>query len=154
MEWSLCSLYVLQYLILKKSLTNTVKDNVKGFLHSTLRRRTTYSPERFSWKRGICKEWFSHAIARAEDSGRVVIPLLFLNEIKSFSRLCFKRNGKRCKCATMELWIHLDGLLSTQEARVARHYAFSNSYASFLLSNLSHAAITRWLRAARLPFLN
>ena len=55
----------------------------------------------------------------------------------------------------MELWIHLHSLLSTQEARVARRYAFSNSYASFLLSNLSRAAITtRWLRAARLPFLN
>ena len=58
--------------------------------------------------------------------------------------LCYKRNGKRCSCATMELWMHLGGLLSTQEARVARG----------VLSNLPRASITRWLHAARLPFLN
>ena len=27
--------------------------------------------------------------------------------------LCYKRNGKRCSCATIELWMHLGGLLST-----------------------------------------
>ena len=37
-----------------------------------------------------------------------------------FFWLCYKRNGKRCSCATMELWMHLGGLLSIQEARVAR----------------------------------
>ena len=57
--------------------------------------------------------------------------------------LCYKRNGKRCSCATMELWMHLGGLLSTQD-----------SYASFVLSNLPRASITPWLHAARLPFLN
>ena len=36
--------------------------------------------------------------------------------------LCYKRNGKRCSCATMELGMHLGGLLSTQEARVAIGY--------------------------------
>ena len=35
---------------------------------------------------------------------------------------------------TIELWIHLGGLLSTQEARVA--LASCDSYASFVLSNL------------------
>ena len=44
-----------------------------------------------------------------------------------FFRLCYKRNGKRCICATIELWMHLEGLLSTQEARVALGYALSNS---------------------------
>ena len=44
--------------------------------------------------------------------------------------------------------MHLGGLLSTQEARVA------DSYASFVLSNLPRASITPWLHAARLPFLN
>ena len=43
--------------------------------------------------------------------------------------------------------MHLGGLLSTQEARVA------DSYASFVLSNLPRASITPWLHAARLPFL-
>ena len=34
-------------------------------------------------------------------------------------------------------------------------YALSNSYASFVLSNLPRTSgITRWLHAARLPFLN
>ena len=27
--------------------------------------------------------------------------------------LCYKRNGKRCSCATIESWMHLGGLLST-----------------------------------------
>ena len=35
--------------------------------------------------------------------------------------LCYKRNGKRCSCATMELWMHLGGLLSTQEATFRVH---------------------------------
>ena len=56
----------------------------------------------------------------------------------------YKRNGKRCTGATIELWIHLGGLLSTQEDRVA----LGNSYDSFMLSNLPRA----WLHAARLPF--
>ena len=57
--------------------------------------------------------------------------------------LCYKRNGKCCSCATIELWMHLGGLLSTQDARV-----------SFVLSNLPRASLTRWLHAARLqlPF--
>ena len=46
--------------------------------------------------------------------------------------------------------MHLGGLLSTQEARVAR----GDSYSSFVLSNLPRASITPWLHAARLPFLN
>ena len=50
----------------------------------------------------------------------------------------------------MELWMHLGGLQSTQEARVAR----GDSNASFVLSNLPRASITPWLHAARLPFLN
>ena len=35
--------------------------------------------------------------------------------------LCYKRNSKRCSCATIELWMHLDGW---------------QSYASLMLSNL------------------
>ena len=45
--------------------------------------------------------------------------------------------------------MHLGGLVSTQEARTA----LSDSYASFVLSNLRRASITPWLHAARLPFL-
>ena len=45
----------------------------------------------------------------------------------------------------MELWMHLGGLLSTQEARV-------DSKASFVLSNLPHAPITPRLHAPHLPF--
>ena len=63
--------------------------------------------------------------------------------------LCYERNGKRCSCATMELWVRLGVFLSTQEARVA----LDDSYASFVLSNLPRASITPWLHAARLPFL-
>ena len=48
----------------------------------------------------------------------------------------------------MELWMHLGGFLSPQEARVVR-----GDYASFVLNNLPRASITPWLHAARLPFL-
>ena len=61
--------------------------------------------------------------------------------------LFYKRKGKRCTGATIELWIHLGGLLRNQEDRVA----LGNSYDSFVLSNLPRASITRWLHAARLP---
>ena len=64
--------------------------------------------------------------------------------MEAVNSLCYKRNGKRCSYATMELWMYLGGLLSTQE----------DSYASFVLSNLLRASITPWLLAARLPFLN
>ena len=39
-------------------------------------------------------------------------------------------------CAYIELWMHLESLGSTQEARVALGYASSNSYASLVLSKL------------------
>jgi len=47
--------------------------------------------------------------------------------------------------AVIELYMHLGGLLSTQEARVASHSAIAScdSYASFVLSNLPRAYITR-----------
>ena len=35
---------------------------------------------------------------------------------------CYNKNGKYCSCATIELWMHLEGLLSTQEARDALDY--------------------------------
>ena len=65
--------------------------------------------------------------------------------------LCCKRNGKRCSCATIELWMHLGGLLSTQQARVALGYASRNCYASFVLSNLPGASI---MMLERYHFLN
>ena len=68
--------------------------------------------------------------------------------------LCYKRYGKHFSCATIESRMHLGGLLSTQEARVPLCYTSSNSYASFVLSNLPRASITRWLHVARSPFLN
>ena len=68
--------------------------------------------------------------------------------------LFYKRNSKiRHSWATIELWMHLGGLLSTQETRVALGFASRNPHASFVLSNLSRASITRWSHTARLPFL-
>ena len=45
-------------------------------------------------------------------------------------------------CAYIELWMHLGSLESTQEARVARGIAESNSYASLVLSKLPTCSIT------------
>ena len=54
--------------------------------------------------------------------------------------LCYKRNGKRCSCATMELWMHLGGLLSTQEARVALGYRiFQRRFSDHVTRNASAA---------------
>ena len=59
--------------------------------------------------------------------------------------------------------MHLGGLLSTQEARVALKlqeaivalkFLECDFYASFVLSNLPHASMTRWSHVTRLPFLN
>ena len=49
--------------------------------------------------------------------------------------------------ATIELWMHTGGLLSTQEARVALGYSFVRLLATFVRSSLPRASITRWLRA-------
>ena len=49
--------------------------------------------------------------------------------------------------ATIELWMHTGGLLSTQEARVALGYRFVRLLATFVRSNLPRASITRWLHA-------
>ena len=48
---------------------------------------------------------------------------------------------------TIELWMHLGGLLNTQEAtknctRLLPFTASCDSYTSFVLSSLLHAAIT------------
>ena len=45
--------------------------------------------------------------------------------------LCYKRIGS-CFSWAIELWMHLGGLESTQEARVALGCASSNSYASLI----------------------
>ena len=52
-----------------------------------------------------------------------------------------KKKGKCRSCAYIELLMHLGGLLSTQEARVALGYRLERllAYASFVLSNLQSA---------------
>ena len=54
---------------------------------------------------------------------------------------------------TIELWMHLGSLLRTQAARVALGYASSDSYASFVFSNLPRASITWWSHAHVYHFL-
>ena len=41
--------------------------------------------------------------------------------VENYLKLCYKTNGKRLS-GTIELWMHLGGWLSTQEARVALVY--------------------------------
>ena len=53
---------------------------------------------------------------------------------------------------TIELWMHLRGLLNTQEA-TCRVIASCDSYASFVLSNLPHATITQYCTLWCLPFV-
>ena len=96
------------------------------------------------WQRTKCINSFIVPITdSAEGKWKFFLFLLF-----------YKRNSKRRhSCATIELWMHLGGLLSTQETRVALDFASRNPHASFVLSNLPRASITRWSHAARLPFL-
>ena len=67
--------------------------------------------------------------------------------MEAVNSLCYKRNGKRCSCATMELWMHLGGLLNTQEAIVALGYRLVGLLRFFVLSILLRASITPWLHS-------
>ena len=122
----------------------------KDVLQFTCRRRTVDSAkEKLNGKflKNIEHDLFTRGqMAAYMNSDRWINRRQMENNV-FFFWLCYKRNGKRCSCATMELWMHLGGLLSTQEARVAL------GYTSFVLSILPRASITPWLHAARLPFL-
>ena len=63
------------------------------------------------------------------------------NNLRSVERSELERNVIKQMvndiACTTELWMHLGGLLSTQEA-----IASCDSYASFVLSNLPRASIT------------
>ena len=83
-----------------------------------MRGKTTYSAKQYFLKERICNEEFTRTIARVDDRTHV-IPLQSVSKIKSFSLgLCYKQMVNSSAC-TIELWLHLGGLLNTQEARVA-----------------------------------
>ena len=86
----------------------------KNVLQFTLRRRTVDSAkknQRQVFERHVCLctgRWQQtyQLVYSTDDSteGKWKCFLLWL---------CYKRNGKRCSCATIESWMHLGGLLST-----------------------------------------
>ena len=101
-------------LILRASTQMPFRITTKNVLQFTSRRRTADSAkEKLKGKflKGtICREgrWQQtyQLVYSADDSTD--------GEWKCFLFwLCYKRNGKRCSCATIELWMHLGGLLST-----------------------------------------
>ena len=138
-------------LILRACRQMPFRITTKDVLQFTSRRRTVDSVKK-KLKASFWKAWFAYGLADYS-----IHQLVYSTDDSTegewkcflFWLLCYKRNGKRCSWATIELWMHLGGLLSTQEARVALA-----SYASFVLSNFPRASMTRWLHAARLPFLN
>ena len=64
--------------------------------------------------------------------------------------LCYKQIVNAIVC-TIELWMQLGGLLSTQEARVALSYHLLQLL--HLFSKLLHASITQKCMLGHLPFV-
>ena len=82
----------------------------KNFLQFTWRRRTVDSAKQKlegKFLKNIEDDLFTRAQMAA-----------YMNSDRWLNR----RQMENCSCATMELWMHLGGLLSTQEARVALGY--------------------------------
>ena len=131
----------------EESLKLWLNGCVPLLLHSAKKKKK--QQQKKNSKANFCKALFVYPRSMTAYINSFTISMTNSNEGK---RKCFlfwlfyKRNGKSCSCATIELWIHLGGLLSTQEARVA----LGNSYAFFVLSNLPRASMIRWLHAARL----
>ena len=114
---------------IKGKYTEVIQNNNnKNVLQFTVRRRKRKTSKAIFWKARL-------VYPRAGDSMHPLVESTkWLTQPKGKWKcflvwLCYKRNGKRCSCATIELLMSLEDLLSTQEARV-------NSYASFALSNL------------------
>ena len=87
----------------------------KNVLQFTLRRRTVDSAKK-KLKASFWKAWFVYA--REDDSKHINLSTVPMTQPKANGNvfsfwLCYKRNGKRCSCATIESWMHLGGLLST-----------------------------------------
>ena len=99
------------------------RTTTKNVLQFTLRRITVDSAKK-NLKASFWKAWFVYA--RAGDSKHQLVYSTYDSTEGKWKYflfwLCYKRNGKRCSCATIGLWMHLRGLLSTQEARVALGY--------------------------------
>jgi len=108
--------YLLFFFKLRESLQRSLKIIFNRVLVSRLSRKTFNSPKNFSWTKKLYKEWFGHAIPRADDNSDVC-QLLFVNKLK---RKCLYlanitkhvENGSSC---TVKLCMYLGGLLSSQE---------------------------------------
>ena len=143
------------YLNIKSTQTVAIQDNNKKRFAIYLKTENGWFSER-KIQRPVIKGMFCLRAGRWQHTSTCTIPKTDSTEGKwthFLPWLGYKRNGKRCSCAAIELWIHLGGLLSTQEARVALGYTSSNSTLFLVLSNLPRTSITRWLHARRLPFL-
>ena len=112
--------------------------------------------ERKTQRQVFWKAWFVNARVDYSNHQLVYSTDDWLNKKRMECHLfwlCYKRKGKRCSFATLELCMHLGGVLGSQEAIFTLGYASINSYASFVPSNLLRASVTRWLHVAHLPFL-
>ena len=111
--------------ILRASRQMTFRITTKNVFQFTWRRRTVDSAkEKLKGKflKNIEHDLFTRGqMAPYMNSYRWLNRRQMENNVFLFW-LCYKRNGKRCSCATMESWMHLGGLQSTQEARVALGY--------------------------------
>ena len=117
------------YLNIKSTQTVAIQDNNKKRFAIYLKTENGWFSERKT-QRPVIKGMFCLRAGRWHHTSTCTIPKTDSTEGKwthFLPWLCYKRNGKRCSCAAIELWIHLGGLLSTQEARVALGYTSSNS---------------------------
>ena len=117
------------YLHIKSIQTVAIQDNNKKRFAIYLKTENGWFSERKT-QRPVIKGMFCLRAGRWQHTSTCTIPKTDSTEGKwkhFLPWLCYKRNGKHCSCAAIELWIHLGGLLSTQEARVALGYTSSNS---------------------------
>ena len=110
------------YLNIKSTRTVVIQNNYKKrFFAIYPKTKKGWFSERET-QRQVIKGMFCLHAGRWQHTSSCTIPMTDSTDGKwkyFLPWLCYKRNGKRCSCAAIELWIHLGGLLSTQEARVA-----------------------------------
>ena len=86
----------------------------KNVLQFTLRRRTVDSAKKNQ------RQVFERHVCLCTGRWQQTYQLVYSTDDSTEGKwkcflfwLCYKRNGKRCSCATIESWMHLGGLLST-----------------------------------------
>ena len=97
------------YSNIKRKYTDAIQNiNKKRFAIYLKTENSCFRQRKRNWKENFWKAWFVYA--RGRDS---IHELVYSTDDSTEGKwkcfliwLCYKRNGKRCTCATIELWMH------------------------------------------------